>query len=227
MIMSSSSLCVVIKNGFYDVVVSSPRTADKNSANRSSSCPPQLSSVRTGGLRRSNSTVSTQISDDTCVSSPDHSLTTTTLMIRNIPTRFTSTSFLDILYDSGFSGTFDFFYLPMDFRTGKNMGYAFLNFTMPYFANLFAHMFHGTRLGLTTSSKVLHISRSRRQGLIENIELFKNSDLLSSESYPCFKPFVSVPLLIADPACGLSSYCQVLSPLTTEIFAYLTQQETF
>ena len=214
----SSSCGVVVKNGFYDFESS---FVEKKSSNRSSSCPPQLSSLRSD-FRRTNSTVSTQISDDS-LSVPEIS-SATTLMIRNIPTRFTSTSFLDVLMECGFSGTFDFFYLPMDFRTGKNMGYAFLNFTLPYFAQLFAHLFHGTRLGFTTSSKVLHISTSRRQGLVENIELFRNSDLLSSESFPCFKPFVLVPMFMTDPCGNTPSFYPVLTPLTAEIFAYLTQK---
>ena len=208
MIMSSCTF--VVKNGFYESSVPKCPPA------RSSSCPPKISSFV--GVRK-NSSVSTQVSEEFSFIDP----TATTLMVRNIPTRFTSSSFIDVLCDCGYSGTFDFFYLPMDFRTGKNMGYAFLNFTLPYYAQLFAHMFNGTRLGLTTSSKVLHITISRRQGLIENIELFRNSDLLSSESYPCFKPFVLVPMLATD-VYGSPSFCPVLSPLTSEIFTYLTQK---
>jgi hypothetical protein len=37
----------------------------------------------------------------------------TTYMIRNIPTRFTSLSFVRLLEEYGFSGTFDFLYLPV------------------------------------------------------------------------------------------------------------------
>jgi hypothetical protein len=118
--------------------------------------------------------------------------TTTTLMVRNIPTRFTSVSFLRILDECGFRNCFDFFYLPMDFRTGKNMGYCFLNFTTPEFARGFASLFHGRRLRMTTSTKVIEISPSRRQGLIENVALFKASDLLGSLSLPHFKPLVLV-----------------------------------
>ena len=44
----------------------------------------------------------------------------TTVMVRNIPTRFTSLSLIEVLKDYGFDKTFDFFYLPMDFKTKKN-----------------------------------------------------------------------------------------------------------
>ena len=117
---------------------------------------------------------------------------TTTLMVRNIPTRFTSVSFLRMLDECGFRGSFDFQYMPMDFRTGKNMGYCFINFVHAHFAAMFAALFHGRRLRMTTSTKVIEISPSKRQGLLENVELFKDSDLLGSLSLPHFKPLVLV-----------------------------------
>jgi hypothetical protein len=80
----------------------------------------------------------------------------------------------------------------MDFRTGKNMGYAFLNFIDHACTCAFANLFHGRRLRMTTSTKVIEISPSRRQGLIENVALFKASDLLGSLSLPHFKPLVLV-----------------------------------
>lgn len=117
---------------------------------------------------------------------------TTTVMVRNIPTRFTSVSFLRILDECGFRNSFNFFYLPMDFRTGKNMGYCFLNFANFSVTVMFASLFHGRRLRMTTSTKVIEISPSRRQGLLENVALFKASDLLGSLSLPHFKPLVMV-----------------------------------
>ncbi len=43
---------------------------------------------------------------------------------------------------------------------------------------------------MTTSIKVIEISPSRRQGLLANVALFKDSDLLGSLSLPHFKPLV-------------------------------------
>ena len=152
-----------VKNGFLHFDIS--RSSSKN---RRQSCPPKISSV---------------------AFSTTHQYVTT-VMVRNIPTRFTSISLLAVLEDAGFGGTFSFFYLPMDFRTGKNMGYCFINFLYPDLAQMFANIFQGTRLGLTTSCKVLHVSPSRRQGLKENVALFRGSDMLSSHSLPYLKPFV-------------------------------------
>ena len=116
----------------------------------------------------------------------------TTVMVRNIPTRFTSVSFLRVLDECGFRHTYDFFYLPMDFRTGKNMGYCFINFAHPSYTIMFASLFHGRRLRMTTSTTVVEVTPSKRQGLVENVALFKASDLLGSLSLPHFKPLVLV-----------------------------------
>ena len=116
----------------------------------------------------------------------------TTYMIRNIPTRFTSISFIKLLEEYGFSKTFDFFYLPMDFRSGKNMGYAFINFKIPETGVRFVDTFNAKRLPVSTSRKILEVYPSRRQGLLENVSLFKSSDLLtSSVSLPYYKPLVA------------------------------------
>ena len=117
---------------------------------------------------------------------------TTTVMVRNIPTRFTSVSFLRVLDECGFRNSYSFFYLPMDFRTGKNMGYCFINFVHPSYTVMFSTLFHGRRLRMTTSTKVIEITPSKRQGLSENVALFKASDLLGSLSLPHFKPLVLV-----------------------------------
>lgn len=138
----------------------------------------------------------------------------TTYMIRNIPTRFTSLSFVRLLDEYGFAGTFNFFYLPMDFRSGKNMGYAFINFLEPETGLRFVDKFHARRLPVTTSKKVMEISASRRQGLLDNISLFRTSDLLNSASLPHYKP------LIATPETG-----GVLVPLTEHNFPSVVSQE--
>ena len=117
---------------------------------------------------------------------------TTTVMVRNIPTRFTSVSFLRVLDECGFRNAYSFFYLPMDFRTGKNMGYCFINFIHASFTIMFASLFHGRRLRMTTSNKVIEVTPSKRQGLVENVALFRASDLLGSLSLPHFKPLVLV-----------------------------------
>lgn len=128
-----------------------------------------------------------------CPQAPPPPPPITTYMIRNIPTRFTSMSFVRLLEDYGFGKTFDFFYLPMDFRSGKNMGYAFINFKSPQTGIRFVDKFNLKRLPVSTSRKIVEVYPSRRQGLIENVSLFRTSDLLSSSvSLPYYKPLVAV-----------------------------------
>jgi hypothetical protein len=117
----------------------------------------------------------------------------TTVMIRNIPTRYTSPSLIDVLRDHGFDKTFDFMYLPMDFRTKKNVGYAFVNFIMPEYVEKFVAEFQGLQLKANTSQKCLEIVPSRRQGFLENIGVFGASELLTSNTQqPYFKPLVMI-----------------------------------
>ena len=48
-------------------------------------------------------------------------------MIKNIPNKYTQRMLLQTL-DRTYDGTYDFFYLPIDFKNRCNVGYAFLNF---------------------------------------------------------------------------------------------------
>ena len=191
-----SPLSVSVKHGFLHIPTSD-HDSDSRASTRASSCPPVTGSAPDASVDTSltSSCVETSSGDDwstSDASTPELAPYATTVMVRNIPTRFTSVSFLRVLDECGFAGTYSFVYLPMDFRTGKNMGYSFVNFIQPSVAQMFASIFHGTRLGLTTSTKVLHVSTSRRQGLKDNVALFRGSDLLSSFSLPFFKPFVLV-----------------------------------
>ena len=51
----------------------------------------------------------------------------TTIMIRNIPNKYTQTMLLQEI-DASYRGAYDFFYLPIDFKNKCNVGYAFINF---------------------------------------------------------------------------------------------------
>ena len=118
----------------------------------------------------------------------------TTVMVRNIPTRYTSVGLIEVLKEHGFDKTFDFLYLPMDFRTRKNVGYAFLNFVHPDYVGKFVSQFQGLQLRANTSQKMLEIVPSRRQGFLENIGVFGASELLTTTNSqnPFFKPLVMI-----------------------------------
>ncbi|KAG0495639.1 hypothetical protein HPP92_000330 [Vanilla planifolia] len=67
----------------------------------------------------------------------------TTLMIKNIPNKYTSKILATI--DEQHKGCYDFIYLPIDFKNNCNVGYAFINLTDP------SILFH------STSEKWLHL----------------------------------------------------------------------
>merc|ERR1719450_1110682 len=94
----------------------------------------------------------------------------TTLMIRNVPSRYRAKEFLKELCVRGFAGRFDFCYLPMDFGTAKSRGYGFVNFISGGDACRFYKEFHGKPMLLFNKvGKLVEITPSFTQGLHANV----------------------------------------------------------
>ncbi|KAF0700450.1 Aste57867_9034 [Aphanomyces stellatus] len=111
----------------------------------------------------------------------------TTLMIRNIPNKYTQTMLLAEINEHH-QGAYDFFYLPIDFKNKCNMGYAFINF-MAYEAIVpFYEAFNGQKWRNFNSEKVCAISYARLQGKAAMIARFQNSSLL--EKHESYRPLV-------------------------------------
>merc|ERR1711988_924561 len=84
----------------------------------------------------------------------------------------------------------DFYYMPVDFNSCTNMGYAFVNFHTIDAADAFRREFDGFRLPLyQDSNKVLAVSEARVQGLQANIDRFRNSSVMVKVSDE-YKPMV-------------------------------------
>ena len=103
--------------------------------------------------------------------------TRTTLMIKNIPNRYTKDMMMEMI-DHSFSKTYDFFYLPIDFDHDANVGYAFINFIDIKFIRDFYLTFNGRKWPVFNSDKVCKISYARIQGLGACTEHFENSSLM-------------------------------------------------
>ena len=94
-----------------------------------------------------------------------------TIMVRNIPNRYTREVLLDDLQE--FIGMFDFFYLPMDLSAHSNVGYAFINFAKADDLISFYLKFHKQKWRRHKSQKICEIAFGRLQGKNELISQFR------------------------------------------------------
>ncbi|KAF4682069.1 hypothetical protein FOZ60_011198 [Perkinsus olseni] len=99
----------------------------------------------------------------------------TTVMLRNIPNKYTQSSLLEAIDEKGFKTMYNFFYLPVDFKNGCNMGYAFINFAHHDYAVRFMEVFDGYQLPAVRSVKICAVCWARVQGLERNVEHYRNS----------------------------------------------------
>jgi len=114
----------------------------------------------------------------------------TTLMMRNIPNKYTQTTLLQLFTREGnFVDGFDFFYLPIDFRSKSNMGYCFINFVCPEDARKFKVHFTNFCNWKFNSSKRAEVLWSLPfQGLAGHIDRYRNSPVMHPTVPVDFKP---------------------------------------
>ncbi|KAL4322856.1 protein MEI2-like 4 isoform X1 [Arachis ipaensis] len=104
----------------------------------------------------------------------------TTLMIKNIPNKYTSKMLLAAI-DECHKGAYDFVYLPIDFKNKCNMGYAFINMTNPSLIIPFYQEFNGKKWEKFNSEKVATLAYARIQGKAALIAHFQNSSLMNED----------------------------------------------
>jgi hypothetical protein len=115
----------------------------------------------------------------------------TTVMLRNIPNRYTSGSLLALLNEHGFQACYDFVYLPMDFQNGVNLGYAFVNLLRHADALRFKEIFQGFQDWRFDSAKVSEVSWAHpHQGLDEHVERYRNSPVMHPSMPDEYKPMI-------------------------------------
>ena len=108
--------------------------------------------------------------------------TRTTIMIRNIPIKYTEKMLNEALIE--FHGKYDCLYLPYDYEKNGNKGYAFINFVNPLHILYFYERFNGKKWAHFESSKICELNSAHFQGINEiqkNVKNFK--DLKKSNYY--------------------------------------------
>ena len=107
----------------------------------------------------------------------------TTLKIMNIPPLIDQREFAARVDVSGFEDTYDFLYLPSDFRTGTPMGYAFINFRTVQACGIFVMKWQGMRL---INSERIELARATHQGRDKHVALCSKQRIRN----PAFRPIV-------------------------------------
>ncbi|CAN6211488.1 unnamed protein product [Urochloa humidicola] len=117
----------------------------------------------------------------------DPSSSNTSLMIRNLPNDFRRTRMMQIIdqhcsienekiiTSGGVKSEYDFLYLPIDFRTGANKGYAFVNLTTPEAARRLHDHLHGHRWRVNGSGKTCEVDHADVEGLENLVNNFSGS----------------------------------------------------
>lgn len=113
----------------------------------------------------------------------------TSLMVRNIPNKYTQQMLLSEFAEGG-HGTdkIDFFYLPIDFKNRCNRGYAFVNFVDAPDIVPFHERYNGRRWRVFNSDKICDITYARIQGKAAMTKRFQNSALMEKDDE--YKPLV-------------------------------------
>jgi len=112
----------------------------------------------------------------------------TTLMLKNIPKHVDRSMLLQMLSSAGLDRQFDFIYLPCDFKSGQNLGYAFVNLITHELA---AHAFKLLRGSCDWGCEACEVAwRNKHQGLENNIENIRNSAVMHPLVPDKFKPLL-------------------------------------
>jgi len=119
----------------------------------------------------------------------------TTVMMRNLPNKYTQQMLLEELQDGGFrlQRDFDFFYLPMDHSNAANLGYCFINFTQTALANAFAAAFQGKKMRRFNSNKTVVVMPASIQGFEKNYEYYSSTRVAQAED-PQYRPLFLRPV---------------------------------
>lgn len=113
-----------------------------------------------------------------------------TLMIRNLPCSVTHKRLLKELTATGFTGLFDFCYMPSLFGSGMGKGYAFINWISTDAVCDFVNSWHGSRrFGLQESDAAIDVSAAHVQGRENHLKKW-NVRKMRQVRNPALRPLV-------------------------------------
>eukprot|EP00928_Gymnodinium_smaydae_P091969 TRINITY_DN7573_c0_g1_i2.p1 TRINITY_DN7573_c0_g1~~TRINITY_DN7573_c0_g1_i2.p1 ORF type:complete len:302 (-),score=40.91 TRINITY_DN7573_c0_g1_i2:247-1152(-) len=108
----------------------------------------------------------------------------TTVMLVNVPSRYTSSELIRTIDSAGFAGTYDFIYVPMVAGARTSSGFAFVNLVDASIAKKLFVEFDGFSRWTTISK---HTCRAfwakKQQGFSANVERYRNS-FVKEENVP-------------------------------------------
>ncbi|KAF2128382.1 hypothetical protein P153DRAFT_386503 [Dothidotthia symphoricarpi CBS 119687] len=126
----------------------------------------------------------------------------TTIMLRNIPNKMDWMSLKAILDEVCF-GTYDFLYLRIDFKSGCNVGYAFINFADVGGMIALVDSIESRCWRAYKSTKAAEVSYATIQGREALVQKFRNSSVM--QETPFCRPRLILTFTDADAAGNLRS----------------------
>mmetsp|Transcript_6533 Transcript_6533/g.12130 ORF Transcript_6533/g.12130 Transcript_6533/m.12130 type:complete len:494 (-) Transcript_6533:154-1635(-) len=124
----------------------------------------------------------------------------TTVMIRRVPRPFTQRMLLQELTVRGFDGLFNFLYLPFEVKQGVNVGYGFINFVEPKYAQAFRNEFDGIYLDkqMKMKGRPIRVHPAAVQGYEANHQHFMHTKTGQKQD-PIFSPIFLGPHALGQP----------------------------
>jgi hypothetical protein len=120
----------------------------------------------------------------------------TTVMLQNLPEGYSREMVAELLKREGFTGLYDFIYLPADFARGVFFGYVFVNFVVAEAAQRcqsklqgFMRWGAGAAASSTSDNRACRVSwGDTHQGLKAQVERYRNSPVMHPSVPDRFKP---------------------------------------
>jgi hypothetical protein len=114
----------------------------------------------------------------------------TTVMLRNVPSAVTRNTLLQVLDKRGLAGCFDMVYVPVDFSTGRGLGYALVNMVSSAAVSAVWQAFDGlAEWGGVVSDEECTVAWSEpNQGLAAHVERYRNSPVMHPATPDEWKP---------------------------------------